>query len=171
MEVLSHVVFALKSSRYDYEKVRRKKSVGFVAPTYPFIEGKEEEILVEEICNIAKALNLTVLALNFCGDHVHCLINHDESDLASLMGLWKGKVAYNFNRRINQSINNQIPIKSDGTKQALWAKSYFQKILFSEPEIQNTITYIINNRKKHGLNPLSDISLKHIELLLLNNEH
>jgi REP element-mobilizing transposase RayT len=166
MEVLSHVVFTLKDSRYDFERVSRKKPVGYIAPTFPFIDGIEEEILVEEICNVAMALKIKILALNFCGDHVHCILSHSSANIESIMRLWKGKISYNFNRRINKSIDDQMAIKADGTKQALWAKSYYQKILVSYPEIQNTIIYVLNNRIKHGLKPLSDNSFKYIEQLI-----
>ena len=167
MEVLSHVVFTLKNSRYDFEKVRSKKSAGYIAPTYPFIEGKEEEILVEEICNVAIGLNLQILALNFCGDHVHCIIWSKTEDLSTLMRLWKGKISYIYNRRLYPNFDVKNAVKPDGTKQALWAKSYYQKILLSHSEVQKTMNYIINNRLKHGLKPLSISSINRIEQLII----
>jgi REP element-mobilizing transposase RayT len=166
MEVLSHVVFTLKNSRYDFERVRRKKPSGYLAPTYPFIEGKEEEILVEEICNVAIGLNLQILALNFCGDHVHCTIWSKTTDLSTLMRLWKGKISYIYNRRLCLDFDNKIAVKPDGTKQAFWAKSYYQRILLSDSEVQKTIYYFNNNRLKHGLKPLSASSINRIEHLI-----
>jgi REP element-mobilizing transposase RayT len=166
MEVLSHVVFTLKDSRYDFDKVRRKKPAGYLSPTYPFIEGKEEEILVEEICNVAIGLNLQIHALNFCGDHVHCIIWSKTEDLSTLMRLWKGKISCIYNRRLSPDFDNKIAVKPDGTKQAFWAKSYYQKILLSYSEVQKTMNYIVNNRLKHGLKPLSISSISRIEQLI-----
>jgi REP element-mobilizing transposase RayT len=161
-----HVVFALKYSRYDLERIQRKKTVGFIAPTYPMFEGKEEEILLAEICNKAIELNLNIVALNFCGDHVHCIIKNETADLSRIMRLWKGKTAYDINRRFNQSLNNQTEIKADGTKQSLWAKSYYQRILKTDSEISSTINYINLNRIKHGLPKLSNLSIEKINNLL-----
>ena len=44
----------------------------------------------------------------------------------------------------------------------LWAKSYFQKVIETPEQLKNTIIYIKNNRKKHGLTPLSTKSLEKI---------
>jgi REP element-mobilizing transposase RayT len=164
----SHIVFALKNSRYDFQKIRRKKTAGFISPTFPFLEGREEEMLVDVLCNVAYELDLKIFSLNFCGDHVHAIIISDSHDLSKLMMLWKGKTSYNFNRWVNPSVENQPAIKSDGTKQGLWAKSYFQKVLKNDEELQNVINYIKNNRKKHGLEPLSNITNEIISKLLSN---
>jgi REP element-mobilizing transposase RayT len=168
-DVYSHVIFAIKNSRYDLEKVKRKKPAGFIAPTFPFFEGKEEEDLIEILCNIAVELKIRIIAFNICGDHVHALIVNESPDLTKTMRLWKGKTSYLFNRRINLPVKNASYIKSDGTIQTLWAKSYYQKILESAEEINNSSHYINNNRKKHHLQELSVSSIKIIKNLTDQN--
>ena len=156
----------MKNSRYDFEEIQRKKPVGFIAPTYVLFEGKEEEMLVEELCKTSFELGLETIAFNFCGDHVHVLLKSDTPVLSKMMMHWKGKASYNFNRKVNPNINDNHTIKTDGTKQALWAKSYFQKIVRTDEELKITINYIRNNRKKHNLKPLSTNSIKLINNLL-----
>jgi len=168
MSTNSHVVFSLKNSRYDFEKVQRKKPVGFIAPTYPLFIGKEEELLVEELCKTAMELGLEIIALNFSGDHVHAIIRSNSPNISRIMMLWKGKTAYSFNRLLNQRNKNNPAIKSGETRQGLWAKSYYQKILKSDEAFNNAINYINNNRIKHGLPPLPKTSIERIENVITN---
>jgi REP element-mobilizing transposase RayT len=166
--IYSHVVFALKNSRYDFQKVMCKRPVGFIAPTFPFIERKEEELLIQELCCVAFELGLDITALNFCGDHVHAIVINETADISRIMRHWKGKTAYNFNRMTNPNVINSPAIKSDGTRQQLWAKSYYQRVIISDAELIAIIKYIENNRAKHGLKPLSEASHKMISNLLIN---
>jgi REP element-mobilizing transposase RayT len=164
--VKSHVVFTIKNSRYDWQKIKRKKPVGLIAPTFPFFENEEEEFLIKILCDIATELGLQIAAFNFCGDHVHAVLIIDKSDISKIMGLWKGKSAYIYNHRIqtfnenSQSKNLKIDIQN------LWAKSYYQKIITSATELENVIYYVNNNRKKHGLAPLTSFSTKIISTLV-----
>ncbi|MDX9906442.1 MAG: transposase [Bacteroidales bacterium] len=162
-----HVIYTLKYSRYEEEKIIKKKPAGFIARTYPFLEGTEEEILVETVCNVADALGLKIIALNFCGDHVHSMLSCSPEYLPEIMMLWKGKISYLFNRWINKTIDLQPSIDSKGTKQQLWSKSYYQKKINSGKQFQNTIDYIKNNRIKHGLKDLSENFTKRIEKTIL----
>ena len=166
MSCFSHIVFALKNSRYEIEKINRKKPYGYIAPTYPFIEGQEEEILIDELCKAAATVSISVINLNFCGDHVHAVLKSETYDLSRKIGQWKGKTAYEFNRRVNPSVNSQMTTNTDGTKQALWAKGYYQKYLDSEDKISKAANYVKNNRAKHDLPPLSPSSLAHINELI-----
>jgi REP element-mobilizing transposase RayT len=167
MKINHHVVFTLKNSRYDIFRVKRKNPVGYIAPTYPFIGGKEEEILIEELCDIAKEIGLDLIEMNFCGDHVHCIIRSEKAELSRMMMLWKGKTSYIFNRRINPFVDSQSVINWKETKQGLWAKSYYQKTIETAEQLKSTIIYIKNNRKKHGLQPLSAKSLEKIEKTII----
>ena len=160
-----HVVFTVKNSRYDWQRIKRKKPVGFITPTFPFFENEEEEFLIKILCDIAIELELKIAAFNFCGDHVHAVLIKDKSDISKIIGLWKGKSAYLYNHRIqtfneiSQSKNLKIDIHN------LWAKSFYQKIITSATELENVIFYINNNRKKHGLQPLTSFSTKIISPL------
>ncbi len=166
MDYISHIVFALKDSRYEIERIKRKKLYGYIAPTFPFFESQEEDLLIEELCKAASAVGISVVAMNFCGDHLHAIIKSKSNNLSQEIGRWKGKTAYEYNRRINPSINQQNTIKSDGTKQSLWAKGYYQKYLNFEDEFLAAANYIRNNRIKHHLPPLSSKSLAFINELI-----
>jgi len=167
--VCSHIVFALKNSRYDWQKIKRKKPAGYIAPTYAFLEGEEEDLVIKILCDIAAELRLKIVALNFCGDHVHALILHNPVEISKLMLLWKGKSAYNFNKfhfKTDKNSGNQVtPNKQEG----LWAKSYFQRIIKSREEFQNVRRYIDNNRLKHALPPLTISSTDRIQLMISKN--
>jgi REP element-mobilizing transposase RayT len=166
--VISHVVFTVKNSRYDWQRIKRKKPIGFIAPTFPFFEDEEEEFLIKILSDIALELGLKIAAFNFCGDHVHAVLIKDKSDISKIIGLWKGKSAYLYNHRIQtfneiyRSKNLKIDIHN------LWAKSYYQKIIISTTELENVIYYVNNNRKKHGLAPLTSFSTKIISSLVIN---
>lgn len=157
-----HVVFTLKNSRYDFQKGKRKKPFGFIGATFPFFDGEEEEILIEELCDVALELNLKLICLNFCGDHVHCLICTEVEFLPKIMLLWKGKTAYNFNKRFLSKETEYSPNSAGNSTQGLWAKSYYQKVVKNENELSSTVNYIIKNRIKHGLKPLSSVSSEKI---------
>ena len=166
--VISHVVFTVKNSRYDWQKIKLKKQVGFIAPTFPFFENEEEEFLIMILCDIATELGLNIAAFNFCGDHVHAVLMLDKSDISKMMGLWKGKSAYLYNHqiqtfnKISQSNNFKFEIQN------LWAKSFYQKLIKSERELENVIHYVNNNRIKHGLAPLTSFSTKMISALFIS---
>jgi REP element-mobilizing transposase RayT len=154
----SHVVFVLKNSRYDYQRIKRIKPTGYVVATLPYFDDKEEDAIIEELCNVAGELKLELIAFNFCDDHVHCIICSERESISKMMLLWKGKASYNFNRRINLSSKSSSARINSTHPQGLWAKSFYQKVLRNETELCNAINYIVTNRKKHGLKPLSQKS-------------
>ena len=169
--IYSHIVFALKNSRYDWQKIKRKKPAGFIAPTYSFLIGKEEELLIEELCKTADEIDLNIHSFSFCGDHVHAIILHDSMAISKLMLLWTGKSAYSFNKRMLTG-DKKVDDGSAGSKQeGLWAKSFYHKTIKSNEEYRNVKHYIENNRKKHGLSPLSEISAELIRYLLSKNKN
>jgi len=163
--VISHIVFTVKNSRYDLQRIKRKKTVGFVAKTFPIIENEDEEKLIKILCEVAFESGLKIEAFNFCGDHVHAIIITDNTDISKIMGYWKGKSAYLYHHH-NRAFNNES--QSGNHKnviQNLWAKGYYQKIITSAPEFEKAISYVNNNRRKHGLAPLSDCSTRNITSL------
>jgi REP element-mobilizing transposase RayT len=168
--VTSHVVFTVKNSRYDWQRIKRKKPVGFIAPTFPFFENEEEEFLIKILCNIAIELGLKIAAFKFCGDHGHAVLILGNSDISKIIGLWKGKSSYLYNHR-NQSFNDNSQSKNlKNDIQNLWAKSFYQKIITSATELENVIYYVNNNRKKHGLAPLTSFSTKIISTLVISKK-
>jgi len=167
--ICSHIVFTLKNSRYDWQKIKRKKPVGFIAPTFSFLDGEEEDLVVKILCNVAIELSLKIVAFNFCGDHVHAMIIHNPNEIWKLMLLWKGKSAYNFNKSDLKPYINPEGNIARNQQEGLWAKSYFQRILKSTQEFQNVRRYIDNNRLKHGLPPLTKSSSDRIQHLIYKN--
>jgi len=166
--VISHVVFTVKNYRYDWQRIKRKKPIGLISPTFPFFENEEEEFLIKIICDVAVELGLSIAAFNFCGDHVHAVLINDNQDISRIMGLWKGKSSYLHNHRI-QTFNEDSQSKNPKNDiQNLWAKSFYQKIIKSEKELENVIHYVHNNRKKHGLAPLTSFSTKIISTLVIS---
>jgi REP element-mobilizing transposase RayT len=165
--VISHVVFTVKNSRYDWQQIKRKKSVGFIAPTYPFFENEEEESLIKILCGVALELELKIAAFNSCGDHVHAVLITDNKDISKIVGLWKGKSAYLFNHSAGPSHPSPLKNHCKNINQSLWARSYYQKIINSDMEFCNVKFYVTNNRKKHGLRPLSNSSAKLIQTIIL----
>jgi len=167
--VISHVVFTIKNSRYDWQRIKRKKPAGFIAPTFPFFENKEEEILIKVICDVAYELGLAIAAFNFCGDHVHTVLITRNEDISKIIGHWKGKSAYLYNHR-SQTIKDNSQIIKLQTNHSLWAKSYYQKIIKSVTELENVIYYVNINRKRHGLPPMTSFSSKIVSSLIKSNK-
>ena len=156
--VIFHVVFTIKNSRYDWQKIRRKMPVGFIAHTFPFLEGEEEENVIKILIDLAGELELRLAAFNMCGDHVHAVLRSDISEISNIMGLWKGKASYLYNRKI-YSLNNGANLNNQIVEQQnLWARGFFKKIIANEQELYNVINYVKFNRKKHGLPPLTSNS-------------
>jgi REP element-mobilizing transposase RayT len=168
--IASHVVFTLKNSRYYYQKIKRINPKGYIASTLPYFNDKEEDAIIEVLCNVAGELKLELIAFNFCGDHVHCIICSERESLSKMMLLWKGKTSYNFNRSINLSSKGSSAIINSTYPQGLWAKSFYQKVIRNETELSNVINYIVNNRMKHGLKPLSRKSSELIRNIIRHNK-
>ncbi|MFO7613830.1 MAG: hypothetical protein R6W71_04240 [Bacteroidales bacterium] len=56
--MISHIVYTGKNSRYDLQRIKRKKTVGFVAKTFPIIENEDEEKLIKILCEVAFELGI-----------------------------------------------------------------------------------------------------------------
>jgi len=164
--VFSHVIFTIKDSRYDFQKIKRVRVVGFVAPTYPFYENEEEELIIKILCDTAIELGLKITAFNFCGDHVHAVLFTETSDISKIMGIWKGKSAYLFNHHNRPTKENSSSKNMSSSNHNLWAKSYYQKTILSSEALNHVIYYVNNNRKKHGLGALNSFSIDAISGLI-----
>jgi REP element-mobilizing transposase RayT len=159
-----------KYSRYDWQRIIRRKPAGFISTTLPFFENEEEEFLIKILCEVAIELRLKIAALNFCGDHVHAVIITENPDISKIIGLWKGKSAYIYNHRIHSVNENSQSKKLKSEIQNLWAKSFYQKVITSSTEFENVIKYVNTNRKKHGLKPITNFSAKMISTILENRK-
>jgi REP element-mobilizing transposase RayT len=106
-----HITFVLHNSRYATAKgaitdglTRRLSSrsePGFIARTFPEFTEQEQEIVAEELAKAAKEYNLNILECNVCNDHVHSILVCEEEELSTLVGKWKGRTAFEYNRRKN----------------------------------------------------------------------
>jgi REP element-mobilizing transposase RayT len=145
--------------------------VGFIACTYPFIEGEEEEDLVIDLCSAALEFNIRIIALNFCGDHVHAIIKSNDPDISKVMGLWKGKTAFNFNHKNHSLTDKSLASPTESRCKNLWAKSYYQRVIATQEELLKNFNYIKNNRIKHGLKPLSAAAIEAINTLVSQSKN
>jgi len=147
-----HVTMVLNNSRYALtDGFTRQIEPGYIAPTYPELTEKEQEIIADELYKAAADYNLNILECTICNDHVHAIIVCEKEELSNLIGKWKGRTAFEYNRRVNPSVKQQAAMYADGTKEKLWAKSFHAKEIKNDQQLQKTIAYINNNRQKHQL--------------------
>ncbi|MBC8320319.1 MAG: Eco57I restriction-modification methylase domain-containing protein [Bacteroidetes bacterium] len=169
-----HVTFVLHNSRYSdkTDGLTRQFSPGstrqfspgsteyiepgFIAYTHTDLSEDEEIILAEELVKSAAEYNLNILECNICADHVHSIIVCEEDKLSTLIGKWKGRTAFTYNRRVYPLIDKEEAQYSDGTKEKFWAKSFNSKLIDNKAQLENTINYIRNNRQKHELPKATD---------------
>ena len=163
-----HVTFALHNSRYAGKileggitdgvtrQLRKEEGPGFMGYTHLELSEEEEIILAEEMENAAKKYALNILECTICADHVHAIIVCEEEELPVLVGKWKGRAAYTYNRRVNPSVDDDDASYADGTKEKFWAKSFHKRLIDNPKQLENTINYIRNNRHKHELPAATD---------------
>ncbi|MEA2105899.1 MAG: transposase [Bacteroidota bacterium] len=147
-----HVTMVLNNSRYALtDGFTRQVEPGYIAPTYPELTENEQEIIADELYKAAADYNLNILECSICNDHVHAIIVCEEEELSNLIGQWKGRTAFEYNRRVNPSVKQQTAMYADGTKEKFWAKSFHSEEIKNDQQLQKTIAYINNNRQKHQL--------------------
>jgi REP element-mobilizing transposase RayT len=152
-----HITTVLHNSRYAAtDGFTRQPEPGFISNNFTELTLQEEEILAEELGKAAKEYNLNILECNICADHVHAIIVCEEEELSAMVGKWKGRSAFTYNRRVNPSVSDEPANYADGTIEKFWAKSFHKKEIIGEQQLKNTIAYIRNNRKKHQLDPATD---------------
>ncbi|MCK4830042.1 transposase [bacterium] len=162
-----------KSEFYKTDGLTRRFAgqPGFIARTFPRLEPNEEEILADCLAEVVNEKQLNILACNICEDHVHAIIVCEKEELKNQMRLWKGRTAYLYNRRVNPSVDDQQPEYADGTKQKLWAKSFYSVEITDDTQMQNTLHYIKNNRKKHELPAPTDGLTRRLIEMICTTEH
>jgi type I restriction-modification system DNA methylase subunit/REP element-mobilizing transposase RayT len=167
-----HVTMVLHNSRYALsDGYTRQMEPGYISPTYPELSDEQQEIIAEELARAAAEYQLNILACNICNDHVHAIIVCEQEELSELVGKWKGRSAFEYNRRVNPSISEQHAMYSDGTKEKFWAKSFHKNEITDNNQLANTIEYIRNNREKHLLPTQSDGLTRRIEKMKCSHQH
>ena len=99
---------------------------------------------MQTIAKIIADNKYKVLAYNFCKDHLHFLVACKKEELPKIMQKIKGITSLERNRKFNP------------TDRQLWQQKYFEKVVYNDEYLENTIHYILNNRKKHGLKEFAD---------------
>ncbi len=103
-----------------------------------------------------------VLGLNVLRDHVHCLVVCEYNELPIITGQLKGYASHRLHAE-STSRNRMVcpvtdkPQYSDGTRKKLWGSGYSNTFIKDESHYANTINYIMENHKKHGLKQLKHI--------------
>jgi REP element-mobilizing transposase RayT len=148
-----HVTTATHNSRYS-----QRMFDSFVKLGEPVWLSEKEEIIVSEtIVEIAEKDKLNILAYNICGDHAHILIVCEEEELPKVVQKIKSMSARACNIAMGRTIPAAETTEHDlregrgKTQFHLWTQKFGQKEITSDEQLQNTIEYIRNNRKKHGL--------------------
>ncbi|MFP4023993.1 MAG: Eco57I restriction-modification methylase domain-containing protein [Thiohalospira sp.] len=167
-----HVTIVLHNSRYALtDGFTRQVEPGYIAPTYPELSKEQQEIIADELSKAAADYDLNILECSICNDHVHAIIVCEKEELSNLIGKWKGKSAFEYNRRVNPSVKQQAAMYADGTKEKFWAKSFHSEEIKNDEQLQKTITYIKNNRQKHQLPKATDGLTRIIEKMKCTYQH
>ncbi|QTY27933.1 Eco57I restriction-modification methylase domain-containing protein [Flavobacterium sp. CS20] len=171
---LYHITTAVHDSRtskrmMDY-KVREKREMGTNPyPNIIYFTKEEDLIITETIAEIVEKDKIKVLAYNICADHMHLLIACDINEVASIMQKIKSITAKRVNdsryardiARGHDSLQDK-PMHKEKEYKLVWQQKYSApKEIMNEEQLQNTITYIQNNRTKHQL-PQHDKIIKSI---------
>ena len=140
-DVIYHVTTATHNSRYS-EKALFFNDGAIGKPVN--LDFDEEIFVMQTIAKIIAENKYKVLAYNFCKDHLHFLVACKKEELPKIMQKIKGITSLERNRKFNP------------TDRQLWQQKYFEKVVYNDEYLENTIHYILNNRKKHGLKEFTD---------------
>ena len=140
-DVIYHVTTATHNSRYS-GKVLFFNDGAIGKPVN--LDFDEEIFVMQTIAKIIAENKYKVLAYNFCKDHLHFLVACKKEELPKIMQKIKGITSLERNRKFNP------------TDRQLWQQKYFEKVVYNDEYLENTIHYILNNRKKHGLKEFTD---------------
>lgn len=140
-DVIYHVTTATHNSRYS-EKDLFFNDGAIGKPVN--LDFDEEIFVMQTIAKIIAENKYKVLAYNFCKDHLHFLVACKKEELPKIMQKIKGITSLERNRKFNP------------TDRQLWQQKYFEKVVYNDEYLENTIHYILNNRKKHGLKEFTD---------------
>lgn len=141
------------SRRMIVYRARERRFHGTLPYPDVYYMSMEEERL------IAKELDFEVIALNLCRDHMHLLIYCERDEVPKIMHRVKGRTAracnvYRAAKGINplDATNGRYEPRTLKDKSIpFWTQKYHCKVICNPDQLLNTIAYIRNNRKKHGL--------------------
>ncbi len=148
-----HITTATHNSRYSQRMFENHVQLG--EPVW--LSEKEEIIVTQTIAKIVIEDKLNVLAYNICGDHMHLVLVCEDEELPSIMQKIKSMSARACNiamgRTIPQAEEHAPRLEGErGTTQFhLWTQKFGCKEIVTEEQLNNTITYVQNNRIKHQI--------------------
>jgi len=163
-----HITCATHNSRYSDRMFDNHVKLG--EPVW--LSEKEEQVITETIAEIAKKDDLSILAYNICGDHLHMVLLCTEEQLPKIIQKLKSMSA----RACNIAMGRTEPTTSEHsplsalpsgqpsskspeettrgvTQTHLWTQKFGRNKITSKRQLTNTLRYVQNNRLKHKLSP------------------
>jgi len=105
-------------------------------------DDPDAEVLITKIiAEIVIEKKYNVQVYNVCRDHIHMLLQCQQSKLSNIIRLLKGKSSQRFKEFL------KIPAS---VKFHLWAQKFNSWLITSPRQYHNTKVYIERNREKHG---------------------
>lgn len=153
------------SSRMVIYKARERRFNGTLPyPDVYYMSMEEEVLIAKEVFLLSKELDFEVITLNVCRDHMHLLVYCERDEVPKIMHRVKGRTARVCNAyraAKNKGINPLETLDATNGKYEprtlkdksipFWTQKYHCKVICNPDQLRNTIAYIRNNRKKHGL--------------------
>ena len=153
------------SSRMVIYRSRERRFHGTLPyPDVYYMSMEEETLIAKEVFWLSKELYFEVIALNLCRDHMHLLIYCERDEVPKIMHRVKGRSARACNAYRAAKTKGINPLEAlDATNGRyeprtlkdksipFWTQKYHCKVICNPDQLLNTIAYIRNNRKKHGL--------------------
>ncbi len=148
------------SRRMVTYKARERRFNGTLPyPEVYYMSQEEEALIAKEIFYLSDEMDFVVVAMNICRDHMHLLICCENDEVPKIMHRIKGRTARACNAyRAAKGIN---PLDATSGKYEprtlkdrsipFWTQKYHCIMIRNSDQLLNTINYIRNNRKKHGL--------------------
>jgi type I restriction-modification system DNA methylase subunit/REP element-mobilizing transposase RayT len=147
-----HITTATHNSRYSQRMFDNYVKLG--EPVW--LTPEDEEIITRTIAEIAEADKLNILAYNICGDHMHIALVCEEEEVPKIVGKLKSMSARAANISAGRTVSavgtmGHAPLHRGETQTPMWTQKHGCKEITSKEQLYNTIEYIRNNRRKHGL--------------------
>ena len=152
-----HVVLTTHNSRTSV----RMRDHSIIKGSPINLHHSEEIQLTKIIGQIVLENELKILSYNICKDHIHLLLVCDESKVTSQIQKLKSISSKLFHRHVN--ITSHLP-EEHGNH--LWSQKFYYglldefsiatisrtpSVIYEATHCERTISYIKNNRIKHGL--------------------
>ncbi|MBT3168461.1 MAG: N-6 DNA methylase [Candidatus Cloacimonetes bacterium] len=169
-----HITTALHNSRYS----QRMLDYNVITDDVVLLTEEDEIFITSAIATIIKEDNLNIPAYNICTDHLHFIIVCEEENLTKIVGKIKAVSArkYNIEKGITVPLVNaeptrrqidaeptkghvdaeltrgHVPLSKEEKKKynSLWTQKFGRKEILTDEQLNNTINYIYDNRKKHN---------------------